>query len=163
MNPASLRQAGAEAAKRLVEEGLKPLGEKEAVEKSLALLARSEVVMVGSNDGSGYPNMKAMFKIESEGLSTIWFSTNTSSRRVAQFKKDPKASVYVFDPASFSGLLLVGEMEIMQDRATKRRFWQEGWEAYYPLGVTDEDYCVPRFTAKRGNFYQGLQNSDFEL
>jgi len=66
MNPASLRQAGAEAAKRLVEEGLKPLGEKEAVEKSLALLARSEVVMVGSNDGSGYPNMKAMFKIESE-------------------------------------------------------------------------------------------------
>ncbi|MGJ7912950.1 pyridoxamine 5'-phosphate oxidase family protein [Neobacillus sp. LXY-1] len=112
---------------------------------------------------SGYPNIKAMFKIESNGLKTIWFSTNTSSKRVSQFTKNPKASVYFYDAKHFAGLLLVGEIEILLDLKYKKRFWREEREVYYPLGITDPDYCILRFTTNWGNYYRGLQNITFEI
>lgn len=97
------------------------------------------------------------------GLKNVWFSTNTSSRRVSQFMQNPKASLYFLDAERFTGLLLVGEMEVLQDAETKRRLWKDGWEAYYPLGVTDPDYSVLRFTARWGNYYRGLQSITFEI
>lgn len=38
-----------------------------------------------------------------------------------------------------------------------------GFEIYYPNGIDDEDYCVLRFTAVRGNYYHGLKNLNFEI
>lgn len=163
MNTKSAIEAGIEGAKRLRMNGIRHMEKEEGVKKSLGLLERSETAMVGSNDESGHPHIKAMFKIESDGLKTIWFSTNTSSKRVAQFKQNPKASLYFYDAGQIAGLLLVGNMEVQLDAEIKERLWRDGWEAYYPLGVTDPDYCVLRFTALRGNYYQGLQNITFEI
>jgi len=135
----------------------------EAIRESQALVERSLIVMLGTNDDDGYPNIKAMVKCEHEGLETFWFSTNTSSRRVAQLKRDPKACVYFVDFDRWKGLMLVGTVEILQDIGSRQRLWQEGDEKYYPLGVTDPDYTVLRFTATRGNYYHKLDNLTFEL
>ncbi|TDG00932.1 general stress protein 26 [Paenibacillus piri] len=135
----------------------------EALRKSAGLLERSEIAMVGSNDQDGYPNIKAMFKIEAEGINNIWFSTNTSSKRVSQFRSDPRACVYFYDHERFSGLLLVGDIEVVTDSACKQRLWRQGWEAYYPQGVTDPEYCALQFAARWGNYYHGLQNVSFDL
>jgi general stress protein 26 len=103
-----------------------------------------------------------MFKMENEGLKTVWFSTNTSSRRVAQFLKDPRACVYISDNDHFEGLMLVGEMAVLQDEESRRRIWREGFEQYYRQGVNDPDYSVLRFTARWGNYYHGLANETFQ-
>lgn len=163
MNSESAIEAGIRSAKQLLKNGIPPIDKETSIQESLDLLERSEIAMVGSTDENGYPHIKAMFKIESEGLKTIWFSTNTSSRRVSQFIQDPKASIYFYDAGRFAGLLLVGEIEVLQDAESKQRLWKEGWEVYYPLGVTDPDYCVLRFTANWGNYYRGLQNITFEI
>ncbi|MFD0717216.1 pyridoxamine 5'-phosphate oxidase family protein [Paenibacillus sp. GCM10027626] len=134
-----------------------------AIANSLSLLQRSTISMVGSNDSDGYPHIKGMYKIEAEGLKTIWFSTNTSSSRVSQFTLNPKASVYHFDSERVEGLLLIGQIEIMSDAKTKNRFWKNGWEVYYPLGADDPDYCMLKFTAHRGNYYHRLKNISFGL
>lgn len=135
----------------------------EAIRESQALVERSLIVMLGTNGDDGYPNIKAMIKCEHEGLETVWFSTNTSSRRVAQLKQNPKACVYFVDFDRWKGLMLVGTVEILQDIGSRRRLWHEGDEKYYPLGVTDPDYTVLRFTATWGNYYHKLDNLDFEL
>lgn len=150
-------EAGIRGAQQLRKNGIPPIDQNQRMQEALALLARSEIAMVGSTDDNGYPHIKAMFKITAEGLKTVWFSTNTSSRRVSQFMQNPKASLYFLDAERFTGLLLVGEMEVLQDAETKRRLWKDGWEAYYPLGVTDPDYSVLRFTARWGNYYRGLR------
>lgn len=141
----------------------------EAKKEALALVERSRFAMLGTNGEDGYPNIKAMFnmnnvqKLESEGLKTIWFSTNTSSRRVAQLKRDPRACVYFADFDQFKGLMLVGDIEALQDIESRRLLWNEDSERYYPLGLTDPDYTVLRFSARRGNYYQDLANVTFEI
>ena len=135
----------------------------DAIRDSLELANKSEIAMLGTNGDDGYPNIKAMIKVENEGLKTIWFSTNTSSRRMGQLTRDPKACVYFVDMERWMGLMLVGDVEILQDMDTKQRFWDEEDERYYPLGVTDPDYSVLRFTAQWGDYYHALSHVAFDI
>jgi general stress protein 26 len=59
--------------------------------------------------------------------------------------------------------MLAGTMEILHDLKSKKMLWADGYEKYYPLGVTDPDYSVLRFTAKSGNYYHGLENIKFKI
>jgi general stress protein 26 len=135
----------------------------EAIREALALANRSGIAMLGTNGDKGYPNIKAMIKMENEGLNRIWFSTNTSSKRVSQLLRNSKTCVYFVDLEQWMGLMLVGDVEVLQDIESKQRLWREGFEKYYPLGVTDPDYCVLRFTAQWGNYYHALVNVTFDL
>jgi general stress protein 26 len=135
----------------------------QVIKEGLALVNRSEIAILGTNGDDGYPNIKAMIKVENEYLRRIWFSTNTSSKRVAQLLHDPKASVYFVDFDQWKGLMLVGTVKVLQDIESRQRLWSEGDERYYPLGVTDPDYSVLRFTAQWGNYYHALSNLTFEI
>lgn len=134
-----------------------------AIEKGLELIKNSRIALVGSIDNEDFPNIKAMMNLKSEGLGRIWFSTNTSSRRVSYLQNNIRACVYYVDAEKFMGLMLVGTIQVSQDDELRKELWAEGCEAYYPLGITDPDYSILCFTAERGNFYQGLQNLDFEI
>lgn len=152
-----------ESAKKITESEKMRTSQSDVLESSLRLIESCNIAMVGSNGDDGYPNIKAMIKIEAEGIKTIWFSTNTSSKRVSQFEKNEKACVYFADEGNFKGLMLLGDMEVLSDIESKKRIWREGCEIYYPLGVEDPDYSVLRFTAKKGNYYHGLKNVSFDV
>jgi len=139
------------------------MDQQEAMEKALALVSRSEIAMLGTNGDDGYPNIKAMINMEYEGLKTVWFSTNTSSRRVGRLLQDSRACVYYVDFDQWMGLMLVGTIEMLQDMEWRQRLWRPGFERYYPLGVTDPDYSVLRFTAQWGDFYHALSNVTFDV
>jgi len=128
----------------------------------LALRNTQKIAYVASVNGEGYPQVKAMLVLEHESPVVQYFSTNTSSRRVKQFQNNPKASVYYCDEANYMGALFTGTLEVLTDPATKAMLWREGFEMYYPKGVTDDDYCVYRFTADTVNYYHGLSNVTFD-
>ncbi len=139
------------------------MDEQEARGKALALVERSQIGMLGTNSEEGHPHIKAMIKAEAEDLKRVWFSTNTSSRRVAQLRQDSRASVYFVDFDQWMGLMLVGEVEVLRDAASRKRLWHDGDERYYPLGVDDPDYTVLRFTARWANFYHSLSTATFDV
>jgi len=125
------------------------------------LLKTYRHVVVCSVDDNGFPAAKAMSIIKSEGAHTLWFSTNVSSTRTAQFLKNSKACVYFMDIAAIHGLSLTGEMTVITDDKTKAEFWFEGAEMYYPQGRTDPDYCIYKFTAEKGRYYHNLESISF--
>jgi len=133
------------------------------IEHSLELVKKSPIVMVGSIDNSGFPNIKAMLNCKSEGLKKFWFSTNTSSKRVEQFKANPQACIYYLDQDNFKGLMLKGKMEVLHDEASRKLLWKAGDEIYYPLGINDPDYSVLCFTAEQGNYYYNLEILYFDI
>src|SRR3954451_11896520 len=105
----------------------------ETMQQIMALVEETSAIVVSSIDEQGYPNSKAMFKTEHEGLQTFLFSTNTSSMRVQQFRDNSKGSLYF--KGQNRGLMLVGEMEVCMDQASREKLWFEGAEKYNPLGV----------------------------
>ena len=119
---------------------------------------------VGSVDDGGFPQVKAMLAPRGrEGLRVYWFSTNASSMRVAQFRRNGAACLYFCDPRTFRGLLLTGTMEVLEDAASRRLVWREGDERYYPGGVDGPDCCALRFTARTGRYYCDFHSENFEI
>ena len=129
-------------------------------------IAKRSVAILCSVDEEGFPNGKAMLKPrEREGLRRFFFSTNTSSMRVRQYRQNPNACIYFYRKGliRYEGVMLKGKMEVLTDRETKERIWRRGDTLFYQGGVTDPDYCVLRFTAQSGRYYRDLKTEDFKI
>lgn len=128
------------------------------------LIDAQSVSFIGSIDENGFPNMKAMLPPRKrDGIKEFWFTTNTSSKRVAQYRKNPNACIYFFDKRFFRGVMLKGIMQVLEDAETKQLIWREGDDKYYGDGVADPDYCVLKFIAQSGRFYSNFNSEDFSI
>lgn len=137
---------------------------KDPVQTIGRLIDKQGVAFISSVDENGYPNTKAMLPPRTrEGIRVFYFTTNTSSMRVKQYRSHPKACLYFCDKRFFRGVMLTGEMEVLEDSRYKEMIWREGDTLYYPGGVTDPDYCVLRFTARQGRFYSHFHSEDFNI
>ncbi len=137
---------------------------KDLLKAGLSIVDKSSKTIISSVDNEGFPNLKAMLKPrENDGLKVFYFTTNTSSMRVKQYLKNPKASIYFYDSRFFRGIMLRGTMEVLQDQPIKDRIWRDGDTMYYPKGMTDPDYCVLKFTTKNCRMYENFKSYDFEV
>ena len=128
------------------------------------LIDKQGVSYIASISEDGFPNIKAMLPPRKRiGIKEFYFTTNTSSMRAAQYRKNPNASIYFCDKRFFRGVMLVGSMEVLEDSENKEMIWREGDTMYYPLGVTDPDYCVLKFVATSGRYYSNFESETFEI
>jgi len=133
----------------------------ETIEK---LIENIRVSIISSVDEFGFPNTKAMLPPRKrEGIKNFYFTTNTSSMRVKQYRANNKACIYFFDKRFFRGVMLIGKMQVLTDQKTKEMIWQDGDTMYYSLGVTDPDYCVLKFTSERMRIYQNFKSETIEI
>ena len=73
------------------------------------LIDKQSTAFISSVDNEGFPNMKAMLAPRKrEDLKVFYFTTNTSSMRVAQYLKNLKACIYFCDKRFFRGVMLKG-------------------------------------------------------
>ena len=128
-----------------------------------ALRNNSKFAYVASINEEGYPQIKAMQVLEHESVCVHYFSTNTSSKRVGQFLKNPKSSVYYCDDEQFKGALFTGTVEVCNDHDTRALLWDDNSYQYYPKGIDDEDYSVFKFTAETVNYYHKLNSATYLL
>ena len=137
------------------------------VEKTIGnLIDKTSISIISSIDSKGFPNTKAMLKIRKrEGLKYFYFSTNTSSMRVMQYKNNPNASIYFYNKGiiKYEGVMLKGKMEVVTDQNIKDMLWRKGDIIFYKKGVTDPDYCVLKFTAIEGRYYCDLKTESFDI
>lgn len=125
---------------------------------------KAKIVYLSYIDSRGFPTTRAMLAPrEREGIRVFWFSTNTSSQKVAAFRRNPKGSIYFVDRLFFRGVSLSGTVEVLEDPESKERLWRREDTMYYSRGVTDPDYCVLRFTAERGRYYRNFKSEDFSI
>ena len=136
------------------------------IEKIKRFISKRKVAFITSVDKEGFPNIKCMLRPRKiEGLKTFYFSTNTSSMRVAQYRENPKASLYFYRKGliKYQGVMLKGTMEVLENGEIKKELWQVGDKMFYPKGVTDPDYCILKFTATSGRYYCDLETESFEI
>lgn len=151
------------------------MSDPQAIAAAFALSRRTKFVYVTTNDASGYPQTRVMFnllRVRSRPIAkgpaqlprgfSSWLGTNTSSTKVAQARRDPRACLYYSDNAKFEGLTLTGRLEEVSDRAVKGALWMKGWEIYYAGGLDGGDFTVLRFVPERGRYYHGMRVVEFD-
>jgi general stress protein 26 len=146
------------------------LSDKEIKKVSLELIESADAAYVTTIDQEGYPQTRCMFNLRNKEKFPklidmfqdhandfmILFSTNTSSAKIAQITKNPAACVYYCKPEEFHGLMLAGNLEIVDDHTLREQLWHEGWERYYATGPNDPDHTVLRFLpVKAKGWYKG--------
>lgn len=128
------------------------------------LIDKQGVAFISSIDEEGFPNTKAMLPPRKrEGIHTFYFTTNTSSMRVFQYRVNPNACIYFCDKRFFRGVMLIGSVQVLEDSESKEMIWREGDTMYYPGGVTDPDYCVLKVTVTKGRYYSNFKSENFEI
>ena len=123
----------------------------------------AQIATFGKDETEGFPEIRALLnlanpkkypRLKNKAISvdgetlTIYFTTNTSSRKVRQLRANNKACLYFVLPKKFKGLSAIGTIEEVTDQAVKEDFWQTGWFIYYHKGAKDPDYTLLKFTTK---------------
>ncbi len=124
-------------------------------EKIFEFIKKQKVAFISSVDGKGYPVTRAMLSPREIDGNDIYFSTNTSSKKVEQYLANNKACVYFYKKGilKYQGVTILGTMQVCTDQATKDKIWRFGDKIFYKQGVTDPDYCVLKFTAQEAEYY----------
>ena len=128
-------------------------------------ISKQKTAFIGSIDEKGYPVVRAMLAPRKIEGNQIYFSTNTSSKKVKQFTENKHGCVYFYKCGLFryQGVCLIGEMEICYDQPTKDAIWRPGDKLFYKQGVTDPDYCVLKFSCEKAECYCDLKTETVEF
>jgi general stress protein 26 len=131
------------------------------MDKQITKLLKNHIAFAGSAEINGQPYIKAML-VNHRKNNVFYFDSNNSSVRVTQWAENPKACVYFYAAPFYKGVMLTGVMEIINDLDLKKKHWKPSMKFVYS-GVDDPDYCILKFTAKNGRYYEGLKSTDFTL
>ena len=83
-------------------------------------------------DEDGGSRARAMDAFPPDKNFEVWFGTNPKSRKVSQIQHDARVTLYYFNKATASYVLIYGEAQIIDDRAEKEKHWKKDWQAFYP-------------------------------
>lgn len=134
-------------------------------EQIFRFIAAQKTAFIASVDENGYPMVRAMLAPRKIDGNDIYFTTNTSSKKVKQYSQNGKACVYFYKRGKikYQGVSLIGDMEILTDQAIKDEIWRVFDKFIYKQGKTDPDYCVLKFTCKSAEYYCDLKVETVEL
>ena len=90
----------------------------------------------------GQPQARTVDAFEPDNDMTVWIGTNPVTRKVQQIRKDPRVTLYYFDPAGPGYVTLLGRAEIVDDAAAKAAHWKEDWTRYYRDKNRGSDYVL---------------------
>jgi general stress protein 26 len=128
------------------------------------LIEKQSVSFISSVDENGYPNTKAMLPpCKREGIKTFYWHTNSPSMRIKHYQNNPKACIYFYDKRFFRGVMLKGEMEVLDDEKIKKELWKDEFEKYYTGGMNGGDFTIIKFTAESGRYYSNFNSEDFKI
>lgn len=88
-------------------------------------------------DEEGVPRVRAMDPFAPEENLTIWFGTNSRSRKVDQIKKNPGVTLYYLDSDASGYVIVQGVARLVNDPKEKEKRWKAEWEDFYPDKTKD--------------------------
>jgi general stress protein 26 len=124
-------------------------------ERSEALMAAREVIAAArlatlvTLDSTGHPQARTMDPLAPDSNFTVYMASNPLTRKVAQIKQDPRATLHYFDPAAPAFVTLVGFAEVVTDPLERERHWKEDWAPHYDNNPTEENFRLIRFRPVR--------------
>lgn len=83
-------------------------------------------------DENNVPMVRTMDPFQPDSDFTIWFGTNSKSRKVNQLKNNPTVTIYYPEKNNTGYVVIHGEAQLIDDPNAKENHWKPEWEAFYP-------------------------------
>lgn len=90
-----------------------------------------------TRDSAGRTNARAMDPFAPETDLTVWFGTNSRSRKVREIRRNPRVTLYYFNRENQEYVVLTGIARLVSDPTEKVKRWKDEWKAFYPNRATD--------------------------
>ena len=103
-------------------------------------------------DEDGYPTASMITAAKADGFNWIAFCTGLGWNKPNRVQKDPRASIYLFDKESFSGISLVGKIEVITDINIKKQMWYDALGDFFQ-DPADERMCILMFKPEKYNIF----------
>ena len=79
----------------------------------------------------------------------VWFGTSASSRKIAELRRDARATLVYQDDGTAACVVLVGHMELVDAVTVRQRHFMPTWYAFWPEGPTSPDFVALHFIPYR--------------
>ena len=80
---------------------------------------------------------------------TVWVATKPATRKVAEVRKDPRVTLYYYEPKGPGYVTLLGDAQVVDDPAEKAKRWKEEWATFYSDRNRGADYVLLRVRPRR--------------
>ena len=120
-------------------------------EQTQELLQRCGTVVLASISKDGCPRPVPMAKVHTGRFGEIWMATGRNSLKTKDFARDPRAGLCFSEGGD--SVALTGTVEIVTDKATKEKLWQDWFIDHFPGGAADKNYVLLKFTGNQATFW----------
>ena len=120
------------------------------VERANQLIRKTPALTLTSVDNEGFPRPIAMAILCAESIHEVWFATPLDSQKIAHYKQNDKAGLSFY--ADGENVTLVGHVDIQTDLDTKKKYWTDWIEKFYPGGPENPNTALLRFVPENGIF-----------
>ena len=105
---------------------------KELISAANEIIQSAKTCALITIDNEGRPRVRTMDPFPPEEDLTVWFGTNSSSRKVNQIKKDNRVTLYYLDNDNTGYVMIYGTASIVNDISKKEKYWKTKWKDFYP-------------------------------
>jgi general stress protein 26 len=118
----------------------------------LQMLEKELFVSLATFGTDGYPDVRVLLVTAKDGVDSIWFATETTSGKIAQLQKNPKAAIYGYSRETMTEFRLFGKVELLTDMASRQKIWKEEYIQHFPEGINSPTMVILRFNTERGMY-----------
>jgi general stress protein 26 len=96
------------------------------------VMAAAGICAVITIDETGHPQARAIDIFQPDEQFVVWFATNPKTRKVAQIARNPRVTIYCYDPKTTGYVSVLGRARLVNDPAEKQKRWKRSFEAFWP-------------------------------
>jgi general stress protein 26 len=113
------------------------------------LMRASRYCTLATLDEHGQPQARVVDPFPPEADMSVWMATKSASRKVAQLRKNPRATLLCFDAAKQGYVSLLGKATLVDAPAEKAKRWKPEWKPFYDDENRGADYLLIRLRPAR--------------
>jgi general stress protein 26 len=112
-------------------------------------MAAARFCVLGTLDAEGHPQARLMEPFPPDDQFVVWLGTSPGTRKVAQIRRDGRATLTCVNATGPDYVTLVGRAAVVDDLQARRDHWRDGWDQFFPGGPEGSNYVAIRFDTAR--------------
>jgi general stress protein 26 len=110
------------------------------------------------NAGRGFSS-RPMGTADVDDEGNIWFFTNEHSEKASEISVENTISLTYSDPKNHTYLSIIGEAELVDDKAKMKELWNPFIKAFFPEGLDDPELMLLKITPTDAEYWDSDSSS----